>query len=400
MIYYNEWIGEKMNILFVVPYFPPDRTVGTVRMASLVRFIYNDSYSISIMTNYKETKAQEFKDLKYYYVGTSIQELSTDFKKMEQMYCNKFYEIYKDKKIDLIIISGGPFYSFKISVLAKKMGIPCILDFRDPWVFDKREVGGLRGLRRKINKMFDKAKEYKAVASSKAIVTVTDGWAKEFSNRYNQWSDKIYLIENGFDESLFNEIHLDNSIHTFSKDKITLGVFGKLFYYTEKYSQTFLNGVYELKKQGCTCSVLQIGDRENIANNLLDKYELEHDVIKSTGFLEYKNGVEKLSSVQVFLIIDNRPDAVGTKIYDYIYLNKPIVYVGCKESAIADQLKNFKNAFICSTEKEVVDSLKTIVAKNIVNLYDELIVDKYSFSRKVQNGKWKTLIDSILKANL
>ena len=47
--------------------------------------------------------------------------------------------------------------------------------------------------------------------------------------------------------------------------------------------------------------------------------------LKRVGLKEYAEGMAILGAADFFVVEDTSPDDVGTKIYDYIYWNKPII---------------------------------------------------------------------------
>ena len=135
---------------------------------------------------------------------------------------------------------------------------------------------------------------------------------------------------------------------------------------------------------------MQIGNREDNADALLSESGLSPEVLVTTGFMNYEEGIRRLNRVNAFVIIDVRKSAIGTKIYDYIYLNKPIIYVGPKNTSFAEMVSIFTNGFVCSNSKEVNSTIKMLKLQSISTLDAE---DKSAaYARSEQNKKWIELL--------
>lgn len=373
-----------MNVLVVAPHFPPDKTVGAVRMASLVRYLVKTE-KVSVLTNIKDSDFP-IEGIAYTCVELLAKGRSfARFKENQKRYCNAFLELCEKEKFDVVIVSGGPFFTFEIAVKAKKCGVPCILDYRDPWSFDYRDFKSFFAPKILIERLWELPMERRAVKAAKKVVTVTPGWVKTFWRMYPLQKNKFMLIENGYDDELLKGIDLVASRD--GTEKFTIGVFGKAFYYTEKYSKIFLSGLREYQND---IELVQIGNKENNADALLLESGLSPEVLVTTGFMNYEEGIRSLNRADAFVIIDVRKSAIGTKIYDYIYLNKPIIYVGPPNTSFAEMVSSFTNGFVCSNSKEVNSAIKTLKLQSISTL--EVGDRSTAYARSEQNKKWVKLL--------
>lgn len=376
-----------MNLLIVSPAFPPDRRVGAVRMGSLARYLLKKNVSITVITNKKINIDVDVS--KYVYVDIlEFGRYSDKFAKNERLYLDAFNKETDSKKYDIVIVSGGPFYTFAIAKTAKYKGIPCILDFRDPWIFDYREAKEFFSPKKIFTKIKEFPKERSAVKAASAVVTVTDGWKHDFVKFYPSQKDKFYTILNGYDDEMLRNLQ---KVNFNNQGKKIIGVFGKLFYYTEKYSKVFLNGIKELTD---IFSILQIGEKEENAEQLMRECSVPLDTLESIGFFPYKEGIEYLMNADVLLIIDVRASAIGTKIYDYIFLGKPIIFVGPKTTQFAKIVGSIKGNYVCSTESEVTAAFKEILSKNKIISVNNGEIEKYA--RSIQNERWWQLLNEKL----
>ena len=378
-----------MKCLIVVPFFPPQKGVGTIRMASLARYLKSQSIETVVLTNQIQCNPEI--NLKYYYVELLKDDQSyyTRFNENQRRYNLQFCKVIEEDVPDIVIISGGPFYTFNLAVTAKKYGLPCVLDFRDPWIFEYRGFRSFFTLKNIISKLIELPWERNAVKSASKVVTVTNGWEKKFEKFYLSCRNKFEVIENGYDDYLLSGIELKENN---PKDRLRIAAFGKLFYYTEKYSRIFLEAYKEFQSD---IELFQVGQIENNTESLLEEYSIEKNNFKSTGFIPYVEGIQELSKADAYLIIDIRKDAIGTKIYDYIFLNKPIIYVGPKNTVIANIVSTFEKGFVCSKSKEVEKVLRMIQhGQKLSNKYD---VRKYA--RSEQNQKWLELLKKLIDDN-
>lgn len=374
-----------MKILIVSPAFAPDKTVGALRMSSLARYLVAQGHKITVLTDVKDEKSEI--EATYAYVKPVLTgNFASQFKKNANCYREAFENVVKKDHYDCVVISGGPFYTFPLTKTAFNYGLPCYLDFRDPWLFDVRSVRQFFNVKNIIRELYYLPKERNAVKYATGIVTVTQGWTKSFKKAYPLAKSKIHLIENGYDDERLAQIQVEQPPQG---EKLVLGVFGKLFYYSEKYSNIFLNA---LSQHISDYKIVQIGTREKNADRLLAEHNLEASVLDSTGFIEYESGMQRLTQVDVCLIIDSRKDAVGTKIYDYIFLNKPILYVGPKKSAIAQMIRELKIGYTCSSEKEIETAFKMLQDGTFNVAMSEQ--QRLEYGRSFQNEKWLKLLSS------
>jgi len=378
-----------MKILIVAPSIEPDRNVGAVRMSSLSRYLVCNNHQIYILTNAKKEKVSIPGLAGVEYVEIVDSQLAGSkrmkaFKLNAGLYLKAFEKTVSKESIDLVIVSGGPFYTFCISKASGKKKIPCILDFRDPWFLDVRANSNRRSIKYLARKSFQYFKEYNSIKNASAVITVTESWQEQFRKKYPFKSEKIFLIENGFDDALLNNVDFP----PVSRHGFTIGVFGKLFYYTKTYSDVFLSAMEKISD----VQITQVGTKEKELEPYFERHGISRDLVHCTGFMDYVTGIKTLSNADVFLIIDERKGALGTKVYDYIYLNKPIIYVGPKETALSNLVMKFENGFVCSTKEEVIQSIERIRTEGIKKLTDGT-VDIYA--RSYQNQKWLKLIHKI-----
>lgn len=107
-------------------------------------------------------------------------------------------QLVKDEKIDVVLTTGPPQSTHLVGLqLKRKLGVPWVMDLRDPWTgiyYNKF----LPRTQRAKNK--DKALEVESASAADYITTVSKGLEEEF----RVLNKNIELIYNGFDEDDFN----------------------------------------------------------------------------------------------------------------------------------------------------------------------------------------------------
>lgn len=223
-------------------------------------------------------------------------------------------EYLKKNKVDAIIATGEPFVLFRYaSILSKKHGIPWIADYRDPWSnhFERK----LRFLL-----PFHRLLEKKYVGSAFIITTVSDFCNSKISDIFN--NKKVYVIPNGYDPDALSSIKQNIP----DKELLKIAFVGTIYRWHSFYS--FLKIINSfVKKHGNPSIQLNffgINNEEEIRSIIeKDFIALKHYVsIKSR--LPNAELIKELSLNHVFLLF-NDYSIVGTKIYDYLALQRKIL---------------------------------------------------------------------------
>ena len=102
--------------------------------------------------------------------------------------------------------------------------------------------------------------------------------------------------------------------------------------------------------------------------------------------------MELLAKLDVLVIVYQHSVGLGTKVYDYIALNKPIIYVGLVPSELSCFISQFENMFLCRDKQGVLDALKVIHDNRVIKLTEK---DILRFSREFRNKEYINLIENI-----
>ncbi|AKG03776.1 hypothetical protein AAV35_002540 [Salimicrobium jeotgali] len=292
----------------------------------------------------------------------------------------------KNKNIDFLYLNGGPFYYFPLARFFKwKYKTKYVLDFRDPWVV---------GHYNRSSNFFSKCVEKICLKGADLVVNVTgSAMKKQIKAHQIKKSNKFIVIPNGYDESKVPKLNDNFENSNKNQGKLIIGIFGKFSHYKESSVDMLLEAITELSIKN-KIKIVHIGEKEK-EKYLIEKskkYGLEN-ILEFNGVLPYEEGIKRLKECNVLMLNHRQPEMVGTKIYDYIYLNKPIVAFPTQSNdEISLLLSNFSNSFLVYSKEELVVSLKRIVEHNLKLLEKEINVKNYSREKQT-----KKLVDKLIE---
>lgn len=390
-----------MRILIVSPFFPPYQSVAVVRIASLTRYLLEKGHEITVLTNSLQNSEQIDPDdsiNQVEKVEINIKSAKGKYFKIKQIYIENFHRVMHSKKFDLVLITSGPYYTLSLCEISKTTyNTNCIIDFRDLWIFDIRSMKSFFRPSNLMKKITFYPIEKKAVKYADIVVTVTSGWGNILKRVYPRYKDKIKVISNGYDDNYLKKSNSvgasDSHKKNINEKKFNIISFGKLSYYSTTYSRVFFRAVKEISKEDTNINVVQVGTEEMETREILNEIGFNKESYINTGFCDYKEGMEILINANVCIIIDIRKKAIGTKIYDYIYTNKPILYVGKKNTYLSNLVSSFENGFSCQKEQQIIDVIEYIKKNNVTYLTTDNSHKKYS--RYAQNKEYVNIMEEV-----
>lgn len=378
-----------MNLLIISPAFAPFSGVGANRMISLATYLRDKGVNITVVRQSPDSIANELANASTP-DGINYIDVNTlgSFKEMENAYQEAVNDLLSIRNFDLAIVSTGPFYTIKAaSSIKSNYNLDYILEFRDLWVYESRRYDSISNdIKRLLLRVPHIFKERQAVNKAKNIVVVTEGDKKIMQEFYPFKADNIHVIMNGYDDSRIKQVQISHSFD----DAIYIGVFGKLAYYNVQNAKLLFVGVKKLIELGYNIKLLHIGPPEKEIPNIIDDLGFPESNYINVGSVDYAVGIEYLKKARICAIIYASRTGLGTKIFDYIYLNKPVVLISSLNSALADFVAKFKNGYVCEDLTEVFQTLKNIIENDISFLDSPTMTAPYS--RKFQNQKYYALI--------
>ena len=102
---------------------------------------------------------------------------------------------------DIVYSTSPPASAHLVAgVLAARLKLPWVADFRDPWIEEPPEPGAPSG---RLFRAIDKYFERRVIARCSHVVTTTDDLRSELIRRHSEAPDRFTTIPNGYDESDF-----------------------------------------------------------------------------------------------------------------------------------------------------------------------------------------------------
>lgn len=253
--------------------------------------------------------------------------------------------IIREEGIDYIFATGKPWSALIVASFIKKAGVKLVVDFRDPWVNNpfERELSEFR-------KKVDRYLEKKVVRKADWVFLNTEYLRQEFIGRYGQeYKDKFITVTNGFDENDFqSNVSGVKKINNPDDDssKLVLTHAGLLYGLRDPISifQAFAK-CYQIVGEDIARNIKlrQVGGIDlgyNFQQYIHENCSDEN--FEDMGQVPYSECLGLLSNSDILLII--QPDTktqIPSKLYEYIYLNKPILTIAPKDGALGKMIKKY-----------------------------------------------------------
>jgi hypothetical protein len=401
----------KKSILIITYKFPPMGGIGTRRWVKFSKYLVKLGYEVHILTmNYKfQDKTTWIDDVdesiiihkfnsKYpsWLLAESSNRFIKEFKRYSNFILKKilFYIDYAQydakeilgsakKVIDKyhiknVIATGHPVSINYISSYIKidNSDINLIQDYRDNWndlnVYQYGNKEGLCFFRRKEESV---QREFLTLFYADKVVNVSDDLTKKLQKKHKSLDNKFLTLTNGYDSDDFENIVISNS-------SFNMIYAGSLF-------NKRIEAIYLL------LDAILILDDEYINNNLkiviysnynvtrIDKkyHKLIDKNIFFKGFIPPREVLKEMAKFAFCLSINSKfaPYAFGTKIFDYMALNKQIVHIS-NGGALYDLLKS-RGQFV--TDYDIENMQKTLLGIKRIYLNKDKLKEDYSdFSLK------------------
>lgn len=238
--------------------------------------------------------------------------------------------------IEIVFATGMPWTSLLVGTFIKMFtGCKLVVDFRDPWVENPFFSNGW------LHERVDRAAEAFVVRAADLVIANTEPLKKQMVERYRKMQDKVFVLPNGYDVGDFREIPGTE----LPEEQFSISHGG--FLYLKRDPKALLQAIGIIKERHPELSKIlrfyQIGDirldydieaycrRKDISDNLVLMGQLEHR--RCLGHL-------KASDV-LLLIQPETKTQIPSKIFEYIYLGKPIVAIAEKEGALGRLISTY-----------------------------------------------------------
>lgn len=269
--------------------------------------------------------------------------------------------VVRKHKIDVIFATGSPWSSLIIGCfLSRLCRKPLVIDFRDPWMnnpFHKSKGKFLDWLGRRLERM--------VVHRADAISLNTQPLLEEFSARYPESAEKLFVMPNGFDREEFKGIPDKKS--TKRNADLVLCHAGLLYGVRDPSVLLDAIRIVNQKRKEASGKVVfhQIGYVQlnyDLKERYRDLIAAESLVIESP--VPYKDCLNKLASADVVVNIQpGTKTQIPSKLYDYLALRQPILNITPKDGALGKLVSS--NGLGELFDFDEVDSLADALASKL-----------------------------------
>ncbi|HUX46150.1 MAG TPA: glycosyltransferase [Terracidiphilus sp.] len=303
--------------------------------------------------------------------------------------------IITERKIDLVLITVPPFStSLLVRTLRRRFPhLAIVLDFRDEWLATSIDLISFSSSPR-ARRIAHQA-EAEAVASSTAVVAVTEPARKLLQSRYpGQSAAKFHVVPNGYDAT-----RLPQPAHASapSADRpVLLTYLGTVYGTTEPTAlvEAIRTVSADLRARLRLRFIGRIED-PNFRAALLDLGE----TVELLPFLPQAEALQALGESDYALLITHDPVNVSAKFYDYLGVGKPILATVHPDGAVRHLLEELRAGWWADSRD--VPSIRKLLGDAVVkrdllshNFHPE-VAKIQRYERKALASKYAQLLNRI-----
>lgn len=274
------------------------------------------------------------------------------------------------KEIDFCLLSSPPHSLHIIGLLCKRiLGISFFSDFRDDWMGSHR----LNHLT-KLHKYFSALVEKKVINEALAVFCAIPVVAKDFSQKFKENSDKIFVFTNGFKASFREKLLMENYGESYSTRTIVYCGGGYKGFVTKKINKL----ASEIQALGLS-SYWQIVT----AGPNIEVFPENRKVWKHYGLVSPERVEELMVKASVHLsllpeedLIDSR--VIPLKMYSQVATKGSIIFIGNR--GVTNEVFNNQPGVFFLTINEWNELMPFIVKnQNILTAKYERNVDEFDY---------------------
>lgn len=308
----------------------------------------------------------------------------------------KFLSTYlKDHQIDAIFTDGPPHTNTVIGTrLAKKLGIPYLADFQDPWT----QVDYYKYF--KIGKRADKIHkelEQETFRTASKITVASPSWKSDLETIGAKNVDVLYY---GYDEDDFK------NIETKPDENFTLCHAGLLGF--DRNPDNLFQVISELVDENDLFKrfvrIKILGQIDFKVLETLKTYNLEEFTI-NLGTVKRQNALQEISNSWMLFLPLNKADNVNGripgKLFEYIRSRRPIISIGPDTTDVSNLIHTYKLGINVNWDDKI--RLKEFILSYFNDFYAKKIffnesinVDFTTFSNYNQTKKLAEFLDKMI----
>jgi len=376
-----------MQILVMVFHFPPISGGGVVVITDIVNKLAELGNDITVITPNLDWNGEQYNPK----INSKIQVIRTETPsksriKVAARRCQanmkkRAIELGKQQKFDFIFTIFHPFHLVPKAAVeaAKELQITSIIKVDDA-IYEK--TTGIKSIQRRVEKMINS----KTLRTASKVLVSNNDTAKVIINEYGVIPEKISIVPNGVELSLFNSSKQKNP------KKV---VFAGAMYY-HRGLDVLLEAIPKIIRKIPDAKFILLGngnELEKLKEIVLEK-NLENSV-EFKGWIEREKIPENISDASIGIgplrLTDVTSRALPIKVLEYMAVSLPII--AQKGTLPDDVLVNEKNGYFVDGAEDLAEKISSLL-----NEPDKINQMGNQSRLMVQNFSWDHIIKNVLEA--
>lgn len=374
-----------MKILVLVFHFPPISGGGVVVITDIINKFAELENDVTVITPNLDWNGETFNPkinpkIKIIRTETpSKNRIKVAARRCQSNIKKKSIEIGKSDSFDFVFTIFHPFHLVPKAAVeaAKKLDIPSIVKVDDA-IYEK--ASGIKSLQRKIEKMING----KTLRAGTKILVSNNETKKIIIDEYNVMQEKISIVPNGVDLSMFNITKKKNS------KKV---VFAGAMYYHRGLDILLKTIPLVIEKiPDAKFVLLGSGTEMDKLKEIVSKNKLDNSV-EFKGWIEREKIPENIADASIGIgplrLTEVTSRALPIKVLEYMAVSLPLI--AQKGTLPNDVLENEKNGFFIENHIELAEKIILLLnePKKVENMGAHSL-------KLVQKFSWDQVVDSVI----
>ena len=374
-----------MKILVLVFHFPPISGGGVVVITDIINKFAELENDVTVITPNLDWKGEIFNPkinpkIKIIRTETpSKNRIKVAARRCQSNIKKKSIEIGKSDSFDFVFTIFHPFHLVPKAAVeaAKKLDIPSIVKVDDA-IYEK--ASGIKSLQRKIEKVING----KTLRAGTKILVSNNETKKIIIDEYNVMQEKISIVPNGVDLSMFNITKKKNP------KKV---VFAGAMYYHRGLDVLLKTIPLVIEKiPDAKFVLLGSGTEMDKLKEIVSKNKLDNSV-EFKGWIEREKIPENIADASIGIgplrLTEVTSRALPIKVLEYMAVSLPVI--AQKGTLPNDVLENEKNGFFIENHIELAEKIILLLnePKKVENMGAHSL-------KLVQKFSWDQVVDSVI----
>lgn len=422
-----------MKILLLSYYFPPSRSIGALRVGKLAKYLHRFGHEVKVIAarnqwwdgllpqdlkveipsgNLVLVEDRHTTKLRSVALGkrlaqappstrpTAIENYARQHLKSALLFPDAYAEwglralsialdITRNWQPDIIVASALPattlFVARAISAVRK---VPWVAEYRDLWSLNP--YYGYSSWRRKI----DRAMERALLSSARALVTVTEGLAKDLKRLTRR---PVFVIRNGYDSEDLRLIDSPDSAPGQGRRKLRIVHTGTLVE-DVRDPRLLFQAISSSRMLRRMVTVEFAGRNLNWIGRLAADYGIQESV-RLLGDISLEMSLQLQGGADLLLLIipNSDKDALPGKLYEYIGAGKYILCVGNPAYEAPELITSHGLGEVFERAQDIMMWLESLVS-GLEHLPKPASIERDKFTREFAAQCYETLLSDLLTA--